>query len=127
MPSPEPIPTREIFLHLGTGPQVAFYVLGGLASVTFLYGFWRRYKKYRRGRSENRFDNLGGRIARAFVTAVGTKSEDPLHNTFTSSLNSHAAVLAANISDQLDGQRINLNDLLYSDDYHEFRKKSTEA
>ena len=66
-------------------------------------------------------------IARAFVTAVGTKSEDPLLNTFTSSLNSHAAVLGANISDQLDGQRINLNDLLYSDDYHEFRKKPTEA
>ena len=70
MPSPEPIPTREIFLHLGTGPQVAFYVLGGLASVTFIYGFWRRYKKYRRGRAENRFDNLGGRIARAFVTII---------------------------------------------------------
>ena len=48
-------------------------------------------------------------------------------NTFTSSLNSHAAVLGANISDQLDGQRINLKDLLYSDDYHEFRKKPTKA
>ncbi len=66
-------------------------------------------------------------IARAFVTAVGTKSEDPLLNTFTSSLNSHAAVLGANISDQLDGQRINLKDLLYSDDYHAFRKKPTKA
>jgi myo-inositol 2-dehydrogenase/D-chiro-inositol 1-dehydrogenase len=66
-------------------------------------------------------------IARAFVTAVGAKSEDPLLNTFTSSLNSHAAVLGANISDQLDGQRINLKDLLYSDDYHEFRKKPTKT
>ncbi len=66
-------------------------------------------------------------IARAFVTAVGTKSEDPLLNTFTSSLNSHAAVLGANISDQLDGQRINLKDLLHSDEYREFRKKPTKA
>ena len=66
-------------------------------------------------------------IARAFVTAVGEKSEDALLNTFTSSLNSHAAVLGANISDQLNGQRVNLKDLLYSDEYSELRKNPTEA
>jgi len=66
-------------------------------------------------------------IARAFVTAVGEKSEEPLLNTFASSLNSHAAVLGANISDQLDGQRINLEDLLHSDEYSQFRKKPAQA
>ena len=69
--------------------------------------------------------NTDVEIARAFVTAVAQKSEAPLLNTFTSSLNSLAAVLGANISDQLDGQRINLKDLLSSDEYSQFRKKPT--
>ena len=45
-------PTREIFLHLATWQQVVFYVVGGLASVTFVYGFWLRLRKYRRGRPD---------------------------------------------------------------------------
>ena len=75
--------------------------------------------------------NLGPRndttlaIARAFVQAVADQSESPLLNTFTSSLNSHAAVLGANISDQLNGQRIDLKDLLHSDQYSQFRQKPT--
>ena len=64
------MPTREIFLHLGTGPQIAFYVLGALACVIFIHGFWRRYRKYKKGRSENRFDDLYGRLRRAFVTII---------------------------------------------------------
>ena len=63
----EPV-TREIFKDLPAWAQIVFYVLGGLACVIFVWGFWRRYKKYRRGRSENRFDGLGGRIWRAVVT-----------------------------------------------------------
>lgn len=70
MPSSDPIPTREIFLHLGTLPQVLFYVLGAIATVCFLYGFWRRYKKYRKGRAENRFDRLWHRIRRALVVII---------------------------------------------------------
>lgn len=66
-------------------------------------------------------------IARAFVQAVADQSESPLLNTFTSSLNSHAAVLGANISDQLDGQRIDLKELLHSDEYSQYRKKPAES
>jgi len=69
----QPNPTREIFLNFSTGMQVAFYIVAALASIVFLHGFYRRYKKYRRGRSENRFDDLGGRIWRAVVkTASNT-------------------------------------------------------
>ena len=66
-------------------------------------------------------------IARAFVTAVATGSETPLLNTFSSSLNSHAAVLGANISDELGGQRVDLTDLLYADEYSKYRAKPTES
>src|SRR5688572_14870531 len=58
-------PTREIFLHLPGWAQAVFYVLGFLACAAFAYGFWRRIRKYRRGRSENRFDHLGRRLGRA--------------------------------------------------------------
>ena len=67
-------PTREIFLHLPTWAQVSFYVAGGLACLIFVYGFWLRIKKYRRGRAENRFDNLPRRIGRACVTILTNKS-----------------------------------------------------
>ncbi len=62
-------------------------------------------------------------ISRAFVQAVSEQSEEPLRNTFASSINSHAAVLGANASDELGGQRIALSELLESDAYARFRKK----
>ncbi|MEC7584581.1 MAG: heterodisulfide reductase-related iron-sulfur binding cluster [Planctomycetota bacterium] len=71
MPTPiQENPTREIFLHLDTWMQVVFYIVSFLAIGVFLYGFWRRFKKYRRGRSENRFDQLPRRIGRAFKTIL---------------------------------------------------------
>jgi hypothetical protein len=66
----EPIPTREIFLNLSTWMQVVFYVASGIAIVIFCHGFWRRIRKYRRGRAENRFDHLPRRIIRAAVTIL---------------------------------------------------------
>ena len=75
------------------------------------------------------FRSLGARnnntleISRAFVQAVREQSEEPLRNTFASSINSHAAVLGANASDELGGQRIALSELLESDAYARFRKK----
>lgn len=62
-------------------------------------------------------------INRAFVRAVSTGDESHLRNTFASSLNSHAAVLAANYSDRLDGRKVVLDELLHSDEYAEFRRK----
>lgn len=58
-------PTREIFAHFPFWMQMIFYAVAGLASLAFLYGFYRRLQKYRRGRSVNRFDHLGQRIMRA--------------------------------------------------------------
>lgn len=70
MVAQETTPTREIFLNLSTWMQVVFYVVSGLAILIFCYGFWRRIRKYRRGRSENRFDHLSRRIVRAAITIL---------------------------------------------------------
>ena len=63
-------PTREIFLHLSTWMQLTFYAVSGVAIVIFVWGFWKRLRKYRSGRSENRFDHLGQRLLRAAGTIL---------------------------------------------------------
>ncbi len=62
-------------------------------------------------------------ISRAFLKAIETGDSDQLRSTFTSSMNSLAAVLGANVSDQLDGERIYLKDLLVDERYDRFRRK----
>ncbi len=62
-------------------------------------------------------------INQAFIEAVCRGSEERLLNTFSSSMNSLAAVLAANVSDQLNGRRVVLDELLESEEYAPFRKK----
>ena len=62
-------------------------------------------------------------ISRAFLKAIETGDSDQLRSTFTSSMNSLAAVLGANASDQLDGERIYLKDLLVDERYDRFRRK----
>ena len=69
-----PEPTREIFMNLATWAQVAFYVAGGVAILVFVYGFWRRYRKYRKGRPAERFNQLGRRLGRAFVTILSNST-----------------------------------------------------
>jgi predicted dehydrogenase len=64
-------------------------------------------------------------IAAAFVNAIQAGSHDPLLSTYASSMNSLAAVLAANFSHELGGERIDLDDLLTNDRYADFRKKRT--
>ncbi len=59
------IPTREIFQGFPLWLEVVFYGISAAISLSFLYGFYRRFQKYRRGRAVNRFDHLGQRIARA--------------------------------------------------------------
>jgi Fe-S oxidoreductase/nitrate reductase gamma subunit len=71
---PNQNPTREIFLHLPGWAQVVFYVVGGAASLTFVWGFWIKVRKYRRGRRENRFDRLGRRVWSAFVTILANST-----------------------------------------------------
>lgn len=59
------IPAREVFRNFSSASVVAFYILAAVAMAVFLYGFWLRIKKYRRGRPANRLDQLWSRIFRA--------------------------------------------------------------
>jgi len=61
----EEMPTREIFRHFSPLLQALFYVVAGLSTLVFAYGFYRRIQKYRRGRREDRFSDLGRRLRRA--------------------------------------------------------------
>jgi Fe-S oxidoreductase/nitrate reductase gamma subunit len=63
-------PTREIFLNLSPWMLAVFYVAGAVAIAVFLYGFWLRWRKYKQGRPENRFDHLGRRLWRASLTIL---------------------------------------------------------
>jgi predicted dehydrogenase len=62
-------------------------------------------------------------INRAFVDAVHSGDEGRMRNTFTSSMNSLAAVLAANVSHACDGERIDLSAFMTSDVYTGFRQR----
>ena len=54
---------REVFLGFGDGTVIAFYLLTLVASVVFLYGFWRRLRKYRKGRPAGRFSKAFRRMS----------------------------------------------------------------
>lgn len=62
-------------------------------------------------------------IARAFVEAVAHNDPSRIRSPFPDAMNSLAAVLGANISDELGGVRVQLDDLLYGDDFARFRRK----
>ena len=62
-------------------------------------------------------------ISRAFLRAIGAGNSDQLRSTFANSMNSLAAVLGANASDQLDGERVYLKDFLVDEKYDRFRRK----
>ena len=62
-------------------------------------------------------------ISRAFLRAIAMEDSGQLRSTFASSMNSLAAVLGANASDQLDGERIYLKDFLVNAKYDRFRRK----
>ena len=62
---PEAIPTREVFRNFSFLMQLVFYVVSFAAIGVFLYGFYLRVQKYRRGRPAHRFNNLGKRFMKA--------------------------------------------------------------
>jgi len=66
-------------------------------------------------------------INRAFVEAVITGNPGRVKSTFHSSMNSLTAVLAANASDQLKGERIYLNSFMEAPRYERFREKSSRG
>ncbi len=63
-------PTREIFRNLPFLAQLLFYLISFVAEGVFVYGVYRRVRKYRRGRPANRFNNLGRRFVRATLTVA---------------------------------------------------------
>ena len=54
-------------------------------------------------------------IARAFVTAVAQNDPAPIRSSFSDAMNSLAAVIGANVSDERNGERVILADLLAAD------------
>ncbi len=71
---PEAVPTREIFRNFSFVMQMLFYVVSFSAIAVFLYGSYLRVKKYRRGHSAYRFDNLGKRIIKAKIIVLKNAS-----------------------------------------------------
>ena len=62
-------------------------------------------------------------IAAAFVRAVKEKRQDLVRSSFNDAMNSLAAVLAANVSDDLGGARVEIDELMSADKYADFRAK----
>ncbi|MBI4530745.1 MAG: Gfo/Idh/MocA family oxidoreductase [Candidatus Latescibacteria bacterium] len=65
-------------------------------------------------------------INEAFVNAVATQDEGLLRSRFSDGMNSLTAVLAANASDQLNGERISLREFLEGERYAAFRRKPSK-
>lgn len=62
-------------------------------------------------------------ISQAFVQAVAEENPDLIRSPFDEAMGSLLAVIGGNVSDELGGQRIYLNDLLNSDEFARFRTK----
>jgi predicted dehydrogenase len=62
-------------------------------------------------------------LSQNFVEAVTLDKPELLRNTFHSSINSLAAVLAANASSELDGEKILIDEFINDDNYARFRRK----
>lgn len=62
------VPSREIFGNIQFGEIL--YLLGAIVIGILIYATYRRYKLWRLGRPDNRFDHLGKRIWIFIVTGV---------------------------------------------------------
>lgn len=63
-------PAREVFRNFPAWLILVFYIAATVAMGISAWGFWRRIQKYRRGRSENRWDMLWQRLSGA-AAAIG--------------------------------------------------------
>ena len=76
-------------------------------------------------------DPMGGanslELDRRFVEAVAQNRPDLLKNTFESSLNSLAAVLAANVSHELNGERIHLEEFTTGERFARYRARPDKS
>jgi Fe-S oxidoreductase len=59
--------TREVFRGFSPLMEIVFYVVALSMTAAFLYGFYRKYKKYRQGKDANRFNHLFSRFMKALA------------------------------------------------------------
>ena len=62
-------------------------------------------------------------ISRTFMDAITQNAPNLIRSSFGDGMNSLAAVLGANASDSLNGQRVMIEDLLTKDEYDHFRER----
>ena len=62
------VPSREIFWNIEFGEIL--YIIGAIVIGILIYAMYRRYKLWRLGKQDNRFDHLGKRIRVFIVTGV---------------------------------------------------------
>jgi len=60
--------SREVFWNIPLGEII--YILAAIAVFIFVYALYRRYKLWRKGKPENRSENIGNRIKAFIVTGV---------------------------------------------------------
>ena len=65
------MPIRETFWNVPHWAEIGQYLLGILAVLVFAWGMVRRWRRWRQGMAEQRFDRLGSRLAGFVVHAVG--------------------------------------------------------
>ncbi len=66
-------------------------------------------------------------LSKSFAEGISLGKPELLRNTFESSINSLAAVLAANISNDLGGEKIAVDDFINDDRYAKYRAKPAGA
>jgi Fe-S oxidoreductase/nitrate reductase gamma subunit len=64
------MPIRETFWNIPHWAEIGQYVLGFLTIAVFLYGVFRRIKRWRQGQPEIRTDHLGQRLVNVFTQAI---------------------------------------------------------
>ena len=62
-------------------------------------------------------------LAKTFVESIITSDDGLPRNSYESSLNSLATVLAANVSASMDGEQIRIADFMYSDEFTTHRRR----
>ena len=63
-------------------------------------------------------------LAKTFVESILASEPSLTRNSYASSLNSLAAVLAANASAEMDGQQIKISDFMYADEFAKQRSRT---
>ncbi len=62
-------------------------------------------------------------LAKTFLESIIDSDAEKTRNSYQSSLNSLAAVLAANVSNDLGGEQVDIHDFMHSDRYAKYRRR----